>query len=67
MDSCYWRNGETGLYLIIGSKVMTQMQKTQKMQKTLKKQNKFFTKLKKKKNEKKIFVFCFITFEPIKI
>ena len=46
---------------------MTQMQKntkTQKMQKTEKTNNKFFTKLKKKR-KKEIFVFCFITFEPV--
>ena len=42
--------------------------KTQKMQKKKKHytNHKFFTKL-KKKTEREIFVFCVITFEPIKI
>jgi hypothetical protein len=59
------------LNILIGSKVMTQMQKNAKTQKMQKKKkhytnHKFFTKL-KKKTEREIFVFCVITFEPIKI
>ena len=53
---------------LIGSKVMTQMQKNAKTEKNAKNGKTNITQTKmKKKTEREIFVFCVITFEPIKI
>ena len=49
------------VYTLIGSKVMTQMKNTPKMQKMQKSQK----TLNHKKTKMKIFGFCVITFEPI--